>query len=68
MNKEKNVHSFALSTIRGELLEREREKKRKKEREIEIERETEKEREKKRDRERERATNNIKCDKKRWTK
>ena len=38
------------------------------EREKDIEKEMEREREIDRERERERATNNIMCDKKRWTK
>ena len=36
INKDENVHRFALSAIRGELLEREREDKKKREREKEI--------------------------------
>ena len=50
INKDENVHVFALSAIRGELMERE---KREKKREREIKKEIE----------RERATNN-KCNKK----
>ena len=36
INKDKNVHRFALSAIRGEVLEREREKESDREREREI--------------------------------
>ena len=64
-NKDENVHRFALSAIRGELLEREREKEREKEKEKEREKNRERERERERERGREnereceRATNNI---------
>ena len=53
--KVENVHRFALSTIRGELLQRERSK----ERERERERERDREREGKRERERERKKISI---------
>ena len=51
MNKNKKVNRFALSAIRGELLEREtgREKKRERQTEREREKEREREREKERD-------------------
>ena len=51
-NKDENVHKFALSAKRGELLKREREKKRKRERERK--REKKRETERKIDRERKR--------------
>ena len=40
LNKDENVHRFALSSIRGKLLEREREREREKEKEKERERES----------------------------
>ena len=51
LNKDKNVHIFALSAIRGELFERER--KREKQRETKRRREGEKERARERKRGRE---------------
>ena len=59
LNKNENVHRFALSTIRGKLLERERERKRERERERERKREKEKEREGEREIEREQILNEI---------
>ena len=48
INKDENVHRFALSAIRGDILERERERefeKRERKRDREFEKEREKERE-----------------------
>ena len=59
-NKDENVHGFASSAIRGELLEREREREKERKRETERWRDREKER----DRERERQTDRQKWDKK----
>ena len=57
-NKDENAHRFALSAIRGELLERERERdretKRERENEREKERETKRDRKTQRERQRER--------------
>ena len=52
-NKDKNVHRFALSAIRGEILKRERVR----ERELERERDRVRERELERERVRERGSN-----------
>ena len=78
LNKDENVHRFALSGIRGELLEGEREREREKEKErdsfgilyrcyllskVKIKRERKKEREREKERNRERKRAN-KVDKK----
>ena len=55
INKDENAHRFALSAIRGEILEREREK----ERERKKDREKKREKERKKERERERDNNNY---------
>ena len=55
-NKDENFHRFALSAIRGKLLEREREER---EKERERNRQREREREKEVERERESVTKKV---------
>ena len=62
LNKDENVHKFALRAIRGELLERERDK----EREEEGERERKKKIKRESKRERERDPHNLRG-KHQWT-
>ena len=55
----RNVYRFAVSAIRGKLLERKREREKEKNRERERQRERKREIEKERDRERERERNSF---------